>query len=32
VLQGRLVVSAESRYYDKQDLLIEKVIEQAKKK
>jgi Mg-chelatase subunit ChlI len=32
VLQGRLVVSAESRYYDKQDLLIEKVIEQAKKR
>jgi Mg-chelatase subunit ChlI len=31
VLKGRLVVSSESRYYEKQDLLIEKVLEQAKK-
>jgi Mg-chelatase subunit ChlI len=31
VLQGRLTVSSESRYYEKQDLLIEKIIEQAKK-
>ena len=32
VLEGRLAVSSESRYYEKQDLLIEKIIDQAKKK
>ncbi|MCX5894375.1 MAG: AAA family ATPase [Proteobacteria bacterium] len=32
VLKGRLVVSAESRYYEKQDLLIEKVVENARKR
>ncbi len=32
VLEGRLAVSSESRYYEKQDLLIEKVIDQSKKK
>jgi len=32
VLEGKLAVSSESRYYEKQDLLIEKIIEQAKKK
>jgi len=32
VLEGRLAVSSESRYYEKQDLLVEKIIEQAKKK
>ena len=32
VLQGRLAVSSESRYYEKQDLLIEKILEQTKKK
>jgi Mg-chelatase subunit ChlI len=32
VLEGRLSVSSESRYYEKQDLLIEKIIEQAKKR
>jgi Mg-chelatase subunit ChlI len=32
VLEGRLAVSSESRYYEKQDVLIQKIIEQAKKK
>lgn len=32
VLEGRLAVSSESRYYEKQDLLVEKIIDQAKKK
>ena len=32
VLQGRLTVSSESRYYEKQDLLIEKILDQSKKK
>ena len=32
VLRGRLVVSSESRYYEQQDLLIEKIIDEAKKK
>ncbi len=32
VLKGRLGVSTESRYYEKQDVLIEKIIEQSKKK
>jgi Mg-chelatase subunit ChlI len=32
VLEGRLAVSSESRFYEKQDLLIEKIIDQAKKK
>jgi len=31
VLKGRLSVSTESRYYEKQDLLIEKIIDKAKK-
>jgi Mg-chelatase subunit ChlI len=32
VLEGRLAVSSESKYFEKQDLLIEKIIDQAKKK
>lgn len=32
VLKGRLVVSPESRFYEKQDMLIEKVIADAKKR
>ena len=32
VLEGRLAVSSESKYYEKQDLLIEKIIDQSKKK
>ena len=32
VLEGRLTVSSESRYYERQDLLVEKIIEKAKKK
>jgi len=32
VLEGRLAVSSESRYFEKQDLLIEKIIDQTKKK
>jgi len=32
VLRGRLSVSTESRYYEKQGTLIEKIIDQAKKK
>ncbi|MCP4716157.1 MAG: AAA domain-containing protein [Deltaproteobacteria bacterium] len=32
VLEGRLAVSTESRYYEKQDLLVEKVLDEAKKK
>jgi Mg-chelatase subunit ChlI len=31
VLEGRLAVSSESRYFEKQDLLIEKILDQAKK-
>ncbi|MCX8042593.1 MAG: AAA family ATPase [Desulfobacterota bacterium] len=31
VLQGRLAVSSESRYFEKQDQLIEKIIESARK-
>ena len=31
VLEGRLAVSSESKYYEKQDLLIEKIIDQSKK-
>ncbi len=31
VLEGRLAVSTESRYYEKQGILIEKIIDQAKK-
>ncbi len=31
VLEGRLAVSSESRYYEKQDVLIEKIVDQAKK-
>jgi magnesium chelatase subunit I len=31
VLKGRLSVSSESRYYEKQDVLIEKIIDKAKK-
>lgn len=31
VLRGRLAVSSESRYYEKQDMLIEKIIDAAKK-
>ena len=31
VLKGRLAVSSESRYYERQDILIEKIINQAKK-
>jgi len=32
VLEGRLAVSSESKYFEKQDLLIEKIIDQSKKK
>lgn len=32
VLQGRLSVSTESRYYEKQDALIEKIIDKSKNK
>ncbi len=32
VLKGRLVVSSESRFYEQQDLLIEKTIENSKKR
>jgi Mg-chelatase subunit ChlI len=32
VLEGRLTVSSESRFYERQDLLVEKIIEKAKKK
>ena len=32
VLKGRLSVSSESRYYEKQDVLIDKIIDKAKKK
>lgn len=32
ILRGRLVVSSESRFYEQQDLLIEKTIEDSKKK
>jgi Mg-chelatase subunit ChlI len=31
VLEGRLAVSSESKYFEKQDLLIAKIIDQAKK-
>lgn len=31
VLQGRLAVSSESRYFEKQDHLVEKIIEKARK-
>jgi len=32
VLQGRLAVSSESRYFEKQDHLIEKILEKARKR
>jgi Mg-chelatase subunit ChlI len=32
VLEGRLAVSSESRYYDRQDILIEKIIDKTKDK
>ncbi len=32
VLEGRLAVSSESRYFEKQDQLIEKIIEKSRKK
>jgi len=32
VLEGRLAVSSESKYFEKQDLLIEKIIDESKKK
>ncbi len=32
VLEGRLAVSSESRYYERQDVLIEKIIDKAKDK
>lgn len=32
VLEGRLAVSSESRYFEKQDVLIEKIIDTTKKK
>ncbi len=31
VLEGRLAVSSESRYYEKQDVLVEKIIDAARK-
>jgi len=31
VLEGRLAVSSESRYYEKQDVLVEKIIDTARK-
>jgi len=32
VFEGRLAVSSESKYFEKQDVLIEKIIDQSKKK